>query len=89
MARGKTERSEPECPWRDILATADRRMQRVVRNLQRAARESCPGVLSGETGTGKELAARAIHGLGPRRAEPFVPVHCGSAEVDLRTHVAW
>lgn len=35
-------------------------------------------LLQGETGTGKELAARAIHYEGPRRIKPFVPVNCGS-----------
>jgi len=34
--------------------------------------------IQGETGTGKELAARAIHYLGPRRDYPFIPVNCGA-----------
>ena len=35
-------------------------------------------LLEGETGTGKELAARAIHYDGPRRGKPFLPVNCGA-----------
>ena len=37
-----------------------------------------PVLLLGETGTGKELCARAIHHLSPRRAFPFIPVDCGA-----------
>ncbi len=43
-----------------------------------AARTSDPVVLLGETGTGKDLVARLIHNIGPRRAGPFIPVNCAS-----------
>ncbi len=42
------------------------------------ARYEVPVLLEGETGTGKELFARALHYLGPRRGRPFVPVNCGA-----------
>jgi DNA-binding NtrC family response regulator len=42
------------------------------------ARYEVPVLLEGETGTGKELFARALHYLGPRHGQPFVPVNCGA-----------
>ncbi len=47
------------------------------------AKSNATVLISGETGTGKELFARAIHYLGLRSGHPFVPVNCGSIPVDL------
>jgi two-component system, NtrC family, response regulator AtoC len=46
--------------------------------LARAAKGAATVLVRGESGTGKELAARAIHDLSPRRAGPFVVIHCAA-----------
>jgi len=46
--------------------------------IDKMAMFDAPVLIEGETGTGKELAARAIHYRGPRRNGPFVPLNCGA-----------
>jgi DNA-binding NtrC family response regulator len=49
-----------------------------IQRIDQIAQSQANVVISGETGTGKELVARALHYSGPRAEEPFVPVNCGS-----------
>lgn len=46
--------------------------------IRRIAASEAPVLIEGETGSGKELAARAVHYWGPRNTGPFVPVNCGA-----------
>lgn len=50
----------------------------VIGSIRKFSRSKAPVLIQGETGTGKELAARALHYLGPRKEEPFIPVNCSS-----------
>ncbi len=58
-------------------------MQNVFRLLEQAAALDITVLLTGATGTGKELAARAIHHQSSRRNGPFVPVNCGALPAEL------
>lgn len=53
-------------------------LQAVRRMIAKLARTQAPVYVCGESGSGKELAARLIHSLGARREAPFVPVNCGA-----------
>ncbi len=53
-------------------------MSELRARVEDAALHRSPVMLLGETGTGKEVVARALHDLSPRCAGPFVAVHCGS-----------
>jgi DNA-binding NtrC family response regulator len=58
-------------------------MQELYRQLTKIAKVDAPVLISGQSGTGKELAARAMHRHSERADAPFVPVNCGA----LPTHL--
>jgi PAS domain S-box-containing protein len=53
-------------------------MHKIFRILPQVAESDSTVLIQGETGTGKELLARAIHELSPRRKKPFIAVNCGA-----------
>ncbi|MEA2870183.1 MAG: hypothetical protein QOH67_159 [Hyphomicrobiales bacterium] len=68
--------------FKDIV-TRNARMQTVLRTAEKATASLIPVLIEGESGVGKELIARAIHGSGERRARPFVAVNCGAIPENL------
>ncbi|UCV09024.1 sigma-54-dependent transcriptional regulator [Dechloromonas denitrificans] len=58
-------------------------MQQVRAMIEKLARSQAPIYISGESGSGKELAARLIHTRSARSAGPFVPVNCGAIPENL------
>ena len=67
----------------DLLPGHSAAMQEVRRSLMRLARSMAPVVISGESGSGKERAARAVHALSARASRPFVAVNCGAIPENL------
>jgi DNA-binding NtrC family response regulator len=68
--------------FRDLVSRSPQ-MQAVMRTAEKAAASSIPVLIEGESGVGKELIARAIHGSSERRAKPFVAVNCGAIPENL------
>ncbi|MDA1164613.1 MAG: sigma-54 dependent transcriptional regulator [Planctomycetota bacterium] len=58
-------------------------MQAVADTISRVAESGVDVLILGETGTGKELVARSVHGLGRRADGPFVPIDCGAIPENL------
>ncbi len=66
----------------DII-TRSEAMAGVLKTAQKAAASTIPVLIEGESGVGKELFARAIHGTGERKSKPFVAVNCGAIPDNL------
>jgi DNA-binding NtrC family response regulator len=65
------------------FVTDDPVAKQLLVTLARAAPSPLPVLIQGETGTGKELLARALHDQGPRAAFPFVPINCAALPENL------
>ena len=73
---------EGRLTFADII-TRSEAMAAVLRTAQKAASSTIPVLIEGESGVGKDLFARAIHGSGERKSEPFVAVNCGAIPDNL------
>jgi DNA-binding NtrC family response regulator len=58
-------------------------VRKIARHAERAAEAECTVLVSGETGTGKEIWAKLLHLSGPRAKKPFIPVNCAALTVSL------
>ncbi|MBN2009969.1 sigma-54-dependent Fis family transcriptional regulator [candidate division KSB1 bacterium] len=78
--------SGDEYPHHDRLGSIvgkSTRMQKVYRQIRKAAESDINVLVTGETGTGKDLAAQTIHQLSKRSDGPFLPVNLGAIPQDL------
>jgi DNA-binding NtrC family response regulator len=77
-----TKRVQGRASFDDIIG--DSAPMRMVKALgARAAKSSIPVLITGESGVGKEVIARALHGAGDRAGKPFVAVNCGALPANL------
>jgi len=79
-------------PWRRLLIGESRAMRQVVETIRLVARRRCTVLITGDTGTGKEVVARAIHMASGRGHLPMVAVNCSAIpetllEAELFGHV--
>jgi DNA-binding NtrC family response regulator len=58
-------------------------MVKVYKSISKAAKLNATILLTGETGTGKEIVARAIHYNSMNASAPFIPVNCGGIPEEL------
>jgi DNA-binding NtrC family response regulator len=75
-------RAQGALTFKDLVSRSEE-MARVIRLGERAAHSTIPVLIEGESGVGKELAARAIQGASDRRGKPFVTVNCGALPGNL------
>ena len=66
----------------NIIGTS-KSMQALKQQIHKLARSQAPVFISGESGSGKELVARAIHAEGPRKDHEFVAINCGAIPTEL------
>ncbi len=76
-------KGEAQKPGFENMVGRSPAMLDVYRQIRQAAQTDIPVLISGETGTGKDLVARAIHQLSNRSTKPFVPIHLGSLPQEL------
>ena len=94
------DRSIPRCPapvspgepWKHLLAGESRAIREIEQVIRLVAARRCTVLISGETGTGKEMVARALHLASPRARSPLVSVNCTALpehllEAELFGHV--
>ncbi len=67
----------------DAVVGADTGLRLVMERVELVANSDVPVLILGDTGTGKEVAARAIHNRSPRATGPFIRVNCGAIPAEL------
>ena len=87
LSRSKDNEAEPQTRaddnYRPSITGTSPQIQNLRQQISKLARSQAPIYISGESGSGKELAARAIHQQSARRNGPFVAINCGAIPNEL------
>ncbi|MGX2028822.1 MULTISPECIES: sigma 54-interacting transcriptional regulator [Methylocaldum] len=73
----------PEFDWSDTIITRNAGMEAVLTEARMVAAQDASVLITGASGTGKELMAEAIHRASPRAQKPFIAVNCGAIPENL------
>ena len=74
---------EPRVEGESQLVAESEAAKKLLRQIAQAARTSMPVLLTGETGTGKEVTARLLHAWSARSAKRFIPINCAAIPNEL------
>jgi DNA-binding NtrC family response regulator len=81
--RARSQASTPREPWREFLVGQSRAIETIVEAIRLIGPRRCTVLISGETGTGKEMVARALHMASPRASQPMVSINCSALPENL------
>lgn len=79
----KPKTTTPNARYENFVLGDTPAIRRIGKHAERASEVECTVLISGETGTGKEIWARQVHTNGPRAKKPFVPVNCAALTTTL------
>ena len=80
---GTDENVNPHLSILDDIVTQNEEMSRLKRIVREVAKNDSPTIIYGETGTGKELVAEALHTLSSRKNRPFISQNCAAIPSNL------
>lgn len=78
----REEHHAPSSDWPPQLQGQSQVVKKLRQHIEKFARSDAPVHICGESGSGKEICARAIHNLGPRAQRPFVPINCSTSPAE-------